>query len=197
MSNLTRSTVRDSLSVAITVAPTAWPSGASVGGLYGAAELPLFHSSPSPARASSRRRGRRPPGERPPARSGRHHARHPKRPLRHPDGATTQREGARRVLAPTSRSMSHGRRALPGPHGACAAMREGFWITGLGVLSSSGTSSRGRVRSAQGPPAIPATWDSTPGSRRRFWFLWPRLQTNFLCAVAVTSMAFACRQRRG
>jgi len=70
-------------------------------------------------------------------------------------------------------------------------MREGFWITGTGVfifwniftlLGALGAKALGNPASWGLDAAVPAAF---------LGLLWPRLQTNFLRGVAVTSMVFA------
>jgi len=87
-------------------------------------------------------------------------------------------KGARRVLAAhVTIDESTGVALSQAPRGV-AAMREGFWITGLGS-SSSGTSSRWSVRSAPRRSAIRRHGDSTRRSRRRFWFVVAALADEF------------------
>ena len=70
-------------------------------------------------------------------------------------------------------------------------MREGFWITGLGVflfwnlftlLGALGAKALGNPASWGLDAAVPAAF---------LGLLWPRLQSNFLRVVAAISMVFA------
>jgi len=177
-------------------APTAWPSGRPVSRrALRCCRVASFHSSPSPARASSPPSGSSPPGSAASA------------------IAAATMLGTRNALygiqmapllnvrahagcsRPTSRSMSRRASRSPGPTGRRGDAR-GFWITGLGS-SSSGTSSRWSVRSA---PALgnPATWDSTRRSRRRFWVCCGRACRRISCAPSRSPpWPSRCSSRRG
>jgi predicted branched-subunit amino acid permease len=99
-------------------------------------------------------------------------------------------KGARRVLAAhVTIDESTGVALSQAPRGV-AAMREGFWITGLGVFLFWNIFT---LVGALGAKALgnPATWGLDAAVPAAFLGLLPRLQTNFLRAVAVTSMAFA------
>jgi predicted branched-subunit amino acid permease len=99
--------------------------------------------------------------------------------------------GARRVLAAQiTIDESTGVALSQAPRGV-AAMREGFWITGLGVfvfwniftlLGAFGAKALGNPASWGLDAAVPAAF---------LGLLWPRLQTNYLRVVAVASMIFA------
>jgi predicted branched-subunit amino acid permease len=100
-------------------------------------------------------------------------------------------KGARRVLAAhVTIDESTGVALSQAPRGA-AAMREGFWITGTGVfifwniftlLGALGAKALGNPASWGLDAAVPAAF---------LGLLWPRLLTNYLRVVAVTSMVFA------
>jgi predicted branched-subunit amino acid permease len=102
-----------------------------------------------------------------------------------------QVKGARRVLAAhITIDESTGVALSQAPRGV-AAMREGFWITGTGVflfwniftlLGALGAKALGNPASWGLDAAVPAAF---------LGLLWPRLETNFLRGVAVTSMVFA------
>jgi predicted branched-subunit amino acid permease len=102
-----------------------------------------------------------------------------------------QVKGARRVLAAhVTIDESTGVALSQAPRGV-AAMREGFWITGTGVflfwniftlLGALGAKALGNPASWGLDAAVPAAF---------LGLLWPRLATNFLRGVAVTSMVFA------
>jgi predicted branched-subunit amino acid permease len=99
--------------------------------------------------------------------------------------------GIRRVLsAQITIDESTGVALSQAPRGV-AAMREGFWITGTGVflfwniftlLGALGAKALGNPASWGLDAAVPAAF---------LGLLWPRLQSNFLRGVAVASMAFA------
>ena len=99
--------------------------------------------------------------------------------------------GVRRLLAAhITIDESTGVALSQAPRGV-AAMREGFWITGTGVfifwniftlLGALGAKALGNPASWGLDAAVPAAF---------LGLLWPRLVTNFLRAVAVASMAFA------
>ena len=100
-------------------------------------------------------------------------------------------KGVRRVLAAqitidesTGVALSQARRGVD-------AMRHGFWITGTGVfifwniftlLGAVGAKALGNPASWGLDAAVPAAF---------LGLLWPRLQSNFLRVVAVASMVFA------
>lgn len=100
-------------------------------------------------------------------------------------------KGARRVVAAhITIDESTGVALSQGPRGV-AAVREGFWITGLGVfvfwniftlLGALGAKALGNPASWGLDAAVPAAF---------LGLLWPRLQSNYLRVVAATSMAFA------
>jgi predicted branched-subunit amino acid permease len=100
-------------------------------------------------------------------------------------------KGARRVLAAhITIDESTGVALSQAPRGV-AAMREGFWITGSGVfvfwniftlLGAFGAKALGNPASWGLDAAVPAAF---------LGLLWPRLPTNFLRGVAVASMVFA------
>jgi predicted branched-subunit amino acid permease len=100
-------------------------------------------------------------------------------------------KGVRRVLAAhITIDESTGVALTQAPRGV-AAMREGFWITGTGVflfwniftlLGALGAKALGNPASWGLDAAVPAAF---------LGLLWPRLQSNFLRAVAATSMVFA------
>jgi predicted branched-subunit amino acid permease len=72
-----------------------------------------------------------------------------------------------------------------------SAMREGFWITGLGVFLFWNVFT---LLGALGAKALgnPASWGLDAAVPAAFLgLLWPRLQSNFLRLVAVASMVFA------
>ena len=102
-----------------------------------------------------------------------------------------QVKGARRVFAAhVTIDESTGVALSQAPRGV-AAMREGFWITGTGVfvfwniftlLGALGAQALGNPASWGLDAAVPAAF---------LGLLWPRLQTNFLRAVALTAMGFA------
>ena len=99
--------------------------------------------------------------------------------------------GVRRLLAAhITIDESTGVALSQAPRGV-AAMREGFWITGTGVfifwniftlLGALGAKALGNPASWGLDAAVPAAF---------LGLLWPRLVTNFLRVVAVASMAFA------
>jgi branched chain amino acid efflux pump len=99
--------------------------------------------------------------------------------------------GARRVVAAqitidesTGVALSQGYRGV-------AAMREGFWITGLGVFLFWNVFT---LLGALGAKALgnPASWGLDAAVPAAFLgLLWPRLQSNYVRLVAVASMAFA------
>jgi predicted branched-subunit amino acid permease len=99
--------------------------------------------------------------------------------------------GVRRVLAAhLTIDESTGVALTQRPRGA-RAMREGFWITGAGVfvfwniftlLGALGAKALGNPASWGLDAAVPAAF---------LGLLWPRLQSNFLRVVAATSMVFA------
>ena len=99
--------------------------------------------------------------------------------------------GVRRVLvAHITIDESTGVALSQAPRGV-TAMREGFWITGTGVfifwniftlLGALGAKALGNPASWGLDAAVPAAF---------LGLLWPRLQTNFLRGVAVASMVFA------
>ena len=71
------------------------------------------------------------------------------------------------------------------------AMREGFWITGIGVFLFWNVFT---LLGALGAKALgtPASWGLDAAVPAAFLGLvWPRLRTNFLRVVAVASMGFA------
>jgi predicted branched-subunit amino acid permease len=100
-------------------------------------------------------------------------------------------KGARRVLAAhITIDESTGVALTQAPRGV-AAMREGFWITGTGVflfwniftlLGALGAKALGNPASWGLDAAVPAAF---------LGLLWPRLQSNFLRGVAATSIVFA------
>jgi predicted branched-subunit amino acid permease len=100
-------------------------------------------------------------------------------------------KGFRRVLAAhITIDESTGVALSQAPRGV-TAMREGFWITGTGVflfwniftlLGALGAKALGNPASWGLDAAVPAAF---------LGLLWPRLQSNFLRMVAVASMAFA------
>jgi predicted branched-subunit amino acid permease len=100
-------------------------------------------------------------------------------------------KGVRRVLAAhITIDESTGVALTQAPRGV-AAMREGFWITGTGVflfwniftlLGALGAKALGNPASWGLDAAVPAAF---------LGLLWPRLQSNFLRGVAATSMVFA------
>jgi len=99
--------------------------------------------------------------------------------------------GVRRLLAAhITIDESTGVALSQAPRGV-AAMREGFWITGTGVfvfwniftlLGALGAKALGNPASWGLDAAVPAAF---------LGLVWPRLVTNFLRVVAVASMAFA------
>ena len=100
-------------------------------------------------------------------------------------------KGVRRVLAAhITIDESTGVALTQAPRGV-AAMREGFWITGTGVflfwniftlLGALGAKALGNPASWGLDAAVPAAF---------LGLLWPRLQSNFLRGVAATSIVFA------
>ena len=100
-------------------------------------------------------------------------------------------KGARRVLAAhITIDESTGVALTQAPRGV-AAVREGFWITGTGVflfwniftlLGALGAKALGNPASWGLDAAVPAAF---------LGLLWPRLQSNFLRGVAATSIVFA------
>lgn len=100
-------------------------------------------------------------------------------------------KGARRVLAAhITIDESTGVALTQAPRGV-AAMREGFWITGTGVflfwniftlLGALGAKALGNPASWGLDAAVPAAF---------LGLLWPRLRSNFLRGVAATSIVFA------
>jgi predicted branched-subunit amino acid permease len=99
--------------------------------------------------------------------------------------------GVRRLLAAhITIDESTGVALSQAPRGV-AAMREGFWITGTGVFVFWNIFT---LLGALGAKALgdPASWGLDAAVPAAFLgLLWPRLVTNFLRAVAVASMAFA------
>ena len=99
--------------------------------------------------------------------------------------------GVRRLLAAhITIDESTGVALSQAPRGV-AAMREGFWITGTGVFVFWNSFT---LLGALGAKALgdPASWGLDAAVPAAFLgLLWPRLVTNFLRAVAVASMAFA------
>jgi predicted branched-subunit amino acid permease len=100
-------------------------------------------------------------------------------------------KGVRRVLAAQiTIDESTGVALSQAPRGT-QAMREGFWITGSGVFIFWNVFT---LLGALGAKALgdPASWGLDAAVPAAFLgLLWPRLQTNFLRAVAVASMVFA------
>ena len=100
-------------------------------------------------------------------------------------------KGVRRVLAAhITIDESTGVALTQAPRGV-AAVREGFWITGTGVflfwniftlLGALGAKALGNPASWGLDAAVPAAF---------LGLLWPRLQSNFLRGVAATSIVFA------
>jgi predicted branched-subunit amino acid permease len=100
-------------------------------------------------------------------------------------------KGARRVLAAhvtidesTNVALSQAPRGVP-------AMREGFWITGLGIFLFWNVFT---LAGALGAKALgnPASWGLDAAVPAAFLgLLWPRVPSNYLRAVALASMAFA------
>ena len=99
--------------------------------------------------------------------------------------------GVRRLLAAhITIDESTGVALSQAPRGV-AAMREGFWITGTGVFVFWNIFT---LLGALGAKALgdPASWGLDAAVPAAFLgLLWPRLVTNFLRVVAVASMAFA------
>jgi predicted branched-subunit amino acid permease len=99
--------------------------------------------------------------------------------------------GVRRVVAAqVTIDESTGVALSQAPRGV-AAMREGFWITGLGVFLFWNVFT---LLGALGAKALgnPASWGLDAAVPAAFLgLLWPRLQSNYLRVVAVVSMAFA------
>ncbi len=100
-------------------------------------------------------------------------------------------KGWRRVLAAhLTIDESTGVALTQAPRGV-AAMREGFWITGTGVFLFWNVFT---LLGALGAKALgnPASWGLDAAVPAAFLgLLWPRLQSNFLRVVAATSMVFA------
>jgi len=100
-------------------------------------------------------------------------------------------KGVRRVLAAhITIDESTGVALTQAPRGV-AAMREGFWITGTGVFLFWNVFT---LLGALGAKALgnPASWGLDAAVPAAFLgLLWPRLQSNFLRGVAATSMVFA------
>ena len=100
-------------------------------------------------------------------------------------------KGARRVLAAhITIDESTGVALTQAPRGV-AAVREGFWITGTGVFLFWNVFT---LLGALGAKALgnPASWGLDAAVPAAFLgLLWPRLQSNFLRGVAATSMACA------
>jgi predicted branched-subunit amino acid permease len=100
-------------------------------------------------------------------------------------------KGVRRVLAAhITIDESTGVALTQAPRGV-AAMREGFWITGAGVFLFWNVFT---LLGALGAKALgnPASWGLDAAVPAAFLgLLWPRLQSNFLRVVAATSMVFA------
>ena len=100
-------------------------------------------------------------------------------------------KGVRRVLAAhITIDESTGVALSQAPRGV-TAMREGFWLTGAGVflfwnvftlLGALGAKALGTPASGGLDAAVPAAF---------LGLLWPRLHSNFLRVVAVASMGFA------
>ncbi|HEY5439255.1 MAG TPA: AzlC family ABC transporter permease [Acidimicrobiales bacterium] len=99
--------------------------------------------------------------------------------------------GLRRIVAAhITIDESTGVSLSQAPRGT-GAMREGFWITGLGVFLFWNLFT---LLGALGAKALgtPAAWGLDAAVPAAFLgLLWPRLTSNFLRLVAVTSMAFA------
>jgi len=99
--------------------------------------------------------------------------------------------GLRRIVAAhITIDESTGVSLSQAPRGT-GAMREGFWITGLGVFLFWNLFT---LLGALGAKALgtPAAWGLDAAVPAAFLgLLWPRLTSNFLRQVAVTSMAFA------
>ena len=100
-------------------------------------------------------------------------------------------KGVRRVLAAhLTIDESTGVALTQAPRGV-AAMREGFWITGTGVFLFWNVFT---LLGALGARALgnPASWGLDAAVPAAFLaLLWPRLQSNFLRVVAAASMVFA------
>ena len=100
-------------------------------------------------------------------------------------------KGVRRVLAAhLTIDESTGVALTQAPRGV-AAMREGFWITGAGVFLFWNVFT---LLGALGAKALgnPASWGLDAAVPAAFLgLLWPRLRSNFLRVVAATSMVFA------
>ena len=100
-------------------------------------------------------------------------------------------KGARRVLAAhITIDESTGVALTQAPRGV-AAVREGFWITGTGVFLFWNVFT---LLGALGAKALgnPASWGLDAAVPAAFLgLLWPRLRSNFLRGVAATSMACA------
>jgi predicted branched-subunit amino acid permease len=99
--------------------------------------------------------------------------------------------GARRVVAAQiTIDESTGVALSQAPRGV-SAVREGFWITGLGVFLFWNVFT---LLGALGAKALgnPASWGLDAAVPAAFLgLLWPRLQSNYTRVVAVVSMAFA------
>jgi len=100
-------------------------------------------------------------------------------------------KGVRRVLAAHITIDESTGVALTQAARGVAAVREGFWITGAGVFLFWNVFT---LLGALGAKALgnPASWGLDAAVPAAFLgLLWPRLQSNFLRVVAATSMVFA------
>jgi predicted branched-subunit amino acid permease len=100
-------------------------------------------------------------------------------------------KGARRLFAAQITIDESTGVALSQAARGVTAMREGFWITGTGVFIFWNLFT---LVGALGAKALgnPASWGLDAAVPAAFLgLLWPRLQTTFLRAVALASMAFA------
>jgi predicted branched-subunit amino acid permease len=193
MSNLTRSTVRDSLSVAITVGTYGAAFGAaSVAAGFSVLQSCLFSlltftgASQFAAVGVVASGGVAASAVATAALLGTRNALYGIQMA-----PVLQVKGWRRVLsAQITIDESTGVALSQAPKGL-KAMREGFWITGTGVfifwniftlLGALGAKALGNPASWGLDAAVPAAF---------LGLLWPRLQTNYQRVVAVASMAFA------
>ena len=163
-----RATLRDALSVAITVGAYGVAFGAAgvAAGFSVLQTLPVLAAHlhrREPVRRRGRGRGRRGPRQRH-RRGG--DARHPQRPLRDPDGPARAVKGLARVAAAhVTIDESTGVALSQAPRGV-DAMRAGFWLTGGGRLPLL------EHLHARSGPSAPRRWgtrrrgDSTPRSPR-------------------------------
>jgi predicted branched-subunit amino acid permease len=193
MSNLTRSTVRDSLSVALTVGTYGVAFGAaSVAAGFSVLQTCLFSLLTFTGASQFAAVGVVASGGAAISAIGAATMLGTRNTLYGIQMAPLlQVRGLRRVVAAqVTIDESTGVALSQAPRGV-AAMREGFWITGLGVflfwniftlLGALGAKALGNPASWGLDAAVPAAF---------LGLLWPRLVSNYVRVVAVVSMAFA------